>query len=427
MTITPRAKEFRIVIADDEALPAELLRRLVTRLGHRVVGMASDGAEAVALTHREKPDAVLLDLRMPRMDGFAAASAITREVPTPIVVVSALDDFKSLEQAVQAGVCAYLVKPPREDELERALEIAVARFADLQEIQKWKQDAEERAQAVVAQNRELERLVSDLRRAQVELVSAARRATVASLAQGLAHEINNALTPIIGHAQLLSSAADQKGNALVGAEVYERAEQIVAHAKRIAALTASLRQFTFTHQDETIPFSFNGIIQDALELYRERFRRMGIEVQAHFDNELAVLEGHPDQIQEVILSLLQNAIDAMPLGGSLLVTTSRAGEHVAVEIADTGRGIQAEHLALIYEPGFTTKVVEGRQSGFGWGLFTAREIVDAHGGRIKVESRAAENGAKSNHGTTVRITLPASAWASAGAESGEPIVESGED
>jgi signal transduction histidine kinase len=161
-------------------------------------------------------------------------------------------------------------------------------------------------------------------------------------------------------------------------------------------------------RDEIIPFSFNGIIRDVLDLYRERFERAGIRVNLELASELPVVDGHPDQLQEVIVNVVQNALEAMSGGGELTVSTGElaAPSRIYAEVIDTGTGISPEHLPLLFEPGFTTKVVDGRQSGFGWGLFTVRQIVGAHGGEIEITSQPARTDNNAAHGTTVKIFLP---------------------
>ncbi len=389
---------WRVVIAEDEALPAELLKRTVMRLGHTVVGSAQNGVEAIALTRELRPDVVVMDLRMPVMDGWTAMAELKRDMLTPIVVVSALDDRESLEQAVFAGASAFLTKPVREDDLERALELAIARFADLQEIRRWRADAEQRAREQEIQTQELERLVHELREAQLQLASAARRAAIASLAQGLAHEINNALTPILGNAQILAMLNERDPDAV------ERAQQITEHAQRIAGWTASFRQVTAGGSREVIPFSFNGIVRDVMGLYADRFERLGIFAVEELDQTLPVMEGHADQIQEVWMSLIQNAVEAMRNGGTLHIRTlyAEADAQLIASLSDSGTGIRAEHLPRVFEPGFTTKALEGQSVSLGWGLFTVKQIVEAHFGQIEIASPR-ESSAR---GTVVQIVLP---------------------
>ncbi len=122
----------RIVIADDEALIRMGLRTMLQEAGYRVVGEASDGKRAVELVERLRPDLVFLDVKMPEMDGLLAAARIQEVCPTPVVLLTAYSERELIRQAQQAGVLAYLVKPVKEEDLVPAIEVALARFGDLQ-------------------------------------------------------------------------------------------------------------------------------------------------------------------------------------------------------------------------------------------------------------------------------------------------------
>jgi len=390
-------RSWRILIADDEALPAELLRRMLIRLGHTVVASAQNGVAVLDLTRELLPDIVLMDLRMPVMDGWTALAQLTHELRTPVVVVSALDDHESLVQAVSAGATAFLTKPVRESELERALELAMARVADLQEIRKGRGQAEPRAQEESSRSAELNQVVQALHETQQQLIIAAQRAAVASFAQELTHEINNALTPIIANAQMIALAERDS-------ESQARAKQIIEQARRIAGWTASFRQVAADYTHEKIEFSFNGIVRDTFALFADHFQRLNIHATYILDERLPLMHGYPDQIQKVWLNLIQNAVEALRVGGTLQATSHYLPNERAVlaTLTDSGAGIAREHLPQVFAPGYTTKTMDAQPSGFGWGLFTVHEIIQAHGGTVEITSPVNEHG----HGTRVRFVLP---------------------
>jgi len=137
----PRAR--RILVAEDNTLVRRLICSLLEETGYLVAGQAVDGREAVRLTRELHPDAVLLDLEMPELDGIAAAQAISQCCPTPVVVLTAYDAPELVNQASSAGVGAYLVKPPDGDALDRSIAIAVARHSDLVELRRLNQELRE--------------------------------------------------------------------------------------------------------------------------------------------------------------------------------------------------------------------------------------------------------------------------------------------
>jgi len=132
----------RILIADDEALIRMGLRTMLEDRGHKVVGAAAEGASALQMARTEKPDVILLDIKMPGMDGLEAARKIMQERPTPIVMLTAFSQRELVNQARAACVFGYLVKPVKEDLLDATLALAVTRFKEWQKLQKEMRDLE---------------------------------------------------------------------------------------------------------------------------------------------------------------------------------------------------------------------------------------------------------------------------------------------
>ena len=120
-----------VLLAEDDYLVCDAVSAAITASGYRVCGTARDGKEAVALTVSEKPDVVLMDIQMPGMGGLEAARQIQDRCPTPVVILTAYESRELVAEATEAGVAAYLTKPPRADEIQRAVAIAVARHEDM--------------------------------------------------------------------------------------------------------------------------------------------------------------------------------------------------------------------------------------------------------------------------------------------------------
>ncbi|MDR5695000.1 MAG: response regulator [Armatimonadota bacterium] len=125
----------RVLIADDEPIIRLGLRTILEEQGYEIVGEADTGWKAIALARDMAPDLIILDIRMPQMDGLQAARAIMAERPTAILLLTAYADRELVEEAKRCGVLAYLVKPFKEADLIPAMEIAVARFRELQILQ----------------------------------------------------------------------------------------------------------------------------------------------------------------------------------------------------------------------------------------------------------------------------------------------------
>ncbi len=122
----------RVVIADDEAVIRMGLTQIVTSLGHRVVGTAANGQIALDVTQQLKPDLLLLDIKMPVIDGLTVAEKLAEEMPLPIIMLTAYSERSLIERAANASVMGYLVKPIYENKLGPTIEVALARFKTMQ-------------------------------------------------------------------------------------------------------------------------------------------------------------------------------------------------------------------------------------------------------------------------------------------------------
>lgn len=133
----------RILIADDEAVQRLDLRAMLECLGHVVVGEAGNGEVAVALARRLRPDLTILDVMMPDTNGLQAAEIINQERLGPVILLTAYSDVPLIEQASRAGVLAYLVKPYRQQEIQPAVEIAIARYREMRALEGAREDAQD--------------------------------------------------------------------------------------------------------------------------------------------------------------------------------------------------------------------------------------------------------------------------------------------
>jgi two-component system, response regulator PdtaR len=124
-------QQCKVLIADDDAVIRMDLKAMLEEIGHSVVGDADNGETACYLARSLKPDLIILDIMMPKMSGLDAASAINQERLAPVLLLTAYSEAPMIEQATQAGVLAYLVKPFRKQELQPAIEIAVSRYREL--------------------------------------------------------------------------------------------------------------------------------------------------------------------------------------------------------------------------------------------------------------------------------------------------------
>ncbi len=136
-------QKIRVLVAEDDYLVGETIKRALKQIGHDMVGKASDGVEAVEMASSLRPDVVLMDIQMPELDGLEAAERIQEHCPMPVVILTAHESQNLVEQASEVGVAAYLTKPPNPAEIERAITIAVARFKDMMELRRLNAELKE--------------------------------------------------------------------------------------------------------------------------------------------------------------------------------------------------------------------------------------------------------------------------------------------
>jgi two-component system, response regulator PdtaR len=153
VTAQPTGTARRVVIAEDEALIRLDLAEMLGEEGYDVVGQAGDGETAVALAEEHRPDLVVLDVKMPRLDGITAAQRIAEQRIAPVVILTAFSQRDLVERARDAGAMAYLVKPFNKDDLVPAIEMAVSRFSELQMLEAEVADLTERLETRKAVDR----------------------------------------------------------------------------------------------------------------------------------------------------------------------------------------------------------------------------------------------------------------------------------
>jgi AmiR/NasT family two-component response regulator len=129
-------ERIRVIIADDESVIRADLREMLSNLGYLVVGEVGDGQSAVNVARELKPDVVIMDIKMPDLDGIEAAKVLTQEKVAPVLLLTAYSQRDLIDRAKEAGVVGYLVKPFREQEIVPAIEIALERFKEFRELEK---------------------------------------------------------------------------------------------------------------------------------------------------------------------------------------------------------------------------------------------------------------------------------------------------
>jgi two-component system NtrC family sensor kinase len=228
---------------------------------------------------------------------------------------------------------------------------------------------------------------------------AEKLAAIGRLAAGVVHEINNPLATISACAEALESRVNEDAFKDSDAlnDLREYLGLIRSEAFRCKTITNGLLDFSRARATPYAPISLGDVISSAARLLSHQQRGQGIDFQIETPENLPLVSGEAGQLQQAIIALATNAVDAMPHGGIVKIATRGNGKSVLVEVSDTGVGIPGENLPKIFEPFFTTKEVG---EGTGLGLAVCYGILTEHGGSLDVQSTVGV-------GTTFTISLPA--------------------
>ena len=242
--------------------------------------------------------------------------------------------------------------------------------------------------------RGITRDITDRRKMEQQLLIAGKLASIGELAAGVAHEINNPLTAIMGYAQLLSSDEE------VSDRIKPDLEKIYSQSQRAARIVQNLLTFARSYEPAKDVIDINDLIARSLELRSYEHNVADIQVITDLQETLPGVSADDNQIQQVLLNVIINAeqsIAARGKSGTIKILTRLVEEGVRISVIDDGAGIPREILERLFDPFFTTKDVGG---GTGLGLSVCHGIVTNHGGRIYAESVV-------GHGATFVIELPA--------------------
>ena len=381
----------RVLIAEDDHLVGEMVKGYLEEAGYAVVGEAANGLEAVYLAKSLRPDVVLMDIKMPDMDGIEATQRIQSSSPTPVVVLTAYDTPDLVEQAGEAGVGAYVVKPPAKREIERAIAIAMARFEDMMDLRRLNEELQSEIDA--RKQAEEERL-----RMEKKIHQAQRIESLGVLAGGIAHNFNNILCGILGNAEL--ALMDLHPSSLESDNLTMSLTEIKECSKQAANLVSQMLAYVGRGQYVVEAIDLSKVIRELAQMLESSsLKKTSIEYDLAGD--LPTIEADAMQIRQVVMTLVTNAIEATgEQGGNVRIRTgvmeaSRAdladspvdpepepGRYVCLEVSDTGCGMGGEMLDKIFEPFFTTKF-----TGRGLGLAAVLGIMRDLKGAIKVDTK----------------------------------------
>ena len=399
-----------ILIVDDNPTNLSVLSAALKAAGYKV-RMAVDGEDALAQVTRHRPELILLDIEMPKMDGFETCRRLQANPATqaiPVIFMTALADTENKVKGLSLGAVDYITKPFEEAEVLARVKVH------------WR---------LKRLTESLEQQVGDrtlaLQQAQLQLVQQEKLSALGQLVAGVAHEINNPIGCIVGNVNAAQDYIKDLLNLIAlyrakfpqpGKEIEDELEaldleyvredlpKLIQAMKdggdRIKSISQSLRTFSRADSDIKQPFNIHEGIDSTILILRHRLKandyRPAIKVVTNY-GQLPKIACFPGQLNQVFMNILANAIDAIDESNhgrsfaeiqanpnQITIRTMVESEQVKIAIADNGKGIPEDVKPRIFDHLFTTKNVG---KGTGLGLAIARQIiVEKHGGRLEVNS-----------------------------------------
>jgi signal transduction histidine kinase len=451
--MTPSNPAPDILIAEDSPTQAQQLRYILESQGYRVTS-AANGRLALEAALVYRPQLVISDVVMPEMTGYELCSQIKNEprlAGTPVILVTTLSDPQDVIRGLECRADNFILKPydasqllhriqfvlinshmRRSEEAGMGLEIvfggqkhfitadrlqilnlllstyeaAIQRNKELsstrdtlhrtnQELQDLTHELEDR---VDVRTRELQDSNQALRQAQQALIQQERLRALGQMASGIAHDINNAISPV---ALYTESLLDHEAN--LSSRARDHLVTIQRAIDDVAQTVARMREFyrpteADVHQTDV---DINVLVQQVVNLTRARWsdmpqrRGIMIELETRLEPDVPAILGAENEIRDALTNLVFNSVDAMPEGGRIEVVTSTAGKWVQLEVRDTGVGMDEETRRRCLEPFFTTK---GKR-GTGLGLAMVYGMAQRHGAAVNVTSERGK-------GTTIQLEFP---------------------
>jgi signal transduction histidine kinase len=354
---------------------------------------------------------VLLDLTLPDSSGLASLDILMQHAPSlPVVVLTNTNDEELAVEAVRRGAQDYLLK--RQVTLEvlvRSLRYAIERKQAAVDLREANETLESRVQERTAElavaNDLLRQEIIERQKVEAQFLQAQRLESLGTLASGIAHDLNNILTPILAVAQLLPLKLPHLDN-----NTQSMLKVLETSARRGADLIKEILTFARGSEGQRVTLQANHLLLEIHKIIQPTLPK-SITIQLDLEPELWTVAGDSTQLHQVLMNLCVNARDAMPDGGTLRLSTqnlvmdetaahthvgAKAGAYTVLTVTDTGIGIPAEILYRIFDPFFTTKAIG---KGTGLGLSAVLGIIKSHGGFVEVQSQV-------NQGSQFQIHLP---------------------
>ncbi|WDN87257.1 hypothetical protein BuS5_00225 [Desulfosarcina sp. BuS5] len=367
----------RLLLVDDEE---DFRKTIAKRLKKRGFAPeeAGSGNECLALLENKAVDIVVLDVKMPGMDGIETLRHIKEKFSeTEVILLTGHAVTSDGISGIKSGAFDYLSKPIEFEHLLSKIKQAYNKIIREEEKRK---DAEFRASM------------------EQQMIATERLASLGTLSAGVAHEINNPLAIInesVGWMRLILQK-DELAEMPRKKDFEKALGKIEKGVDRARKITHQLLETVRKNNSVFTQVDLKELAREAVELLGQETKNRNIQFFYEMEESACTIWSDPYQVRQVLINLLTNAAHSMDTGGEITIILKADVDDIVLTVRDTGTGIPKENLDKIFEPFFSTK---SPGQGTGLGLFVTRSIINKLGGRIEVESRL-------GHGTSFNITLP---------------------
>lgn len=363
-----------VLTIDDDQAVRESLANFLEDFGYNVL-QAEDGEHGLEVFAAEHPDLILVDLRMPRMDGLQVLAKVQKLSPqTPVMVVSGAGDIRDVVEALRRGAWDYLVKPIQDmNILLHSVETCLERARLQRQNREYQQSLEES--------------LEKLHRTQKEMIQSAKMAALGDLVAGVAHEVNTPIGVSVTAASFLAERTRQLRD-LYGKGEMKRSDlekylalaeessgSVLSNLERAAELVQSFKKVAADQSsEEKRVFGMKNYLEQILLSLRPQFKRTPHQVSMDCPDDLT-LDSYPGAIMQIMTNLIMNSLlhgFADGRAGAISITVESAGENVALTYRDTGVGMDQEQKERIYDPFYTTTRGSG---GTGLGMNIVYNLV----------------------------------------------------
>ncbi|CAA9398957.1 hypothetical protein AVDCRST_MAG84-6026 [uncultured Microcoleus sp.] len=372
-----------ILIVDDIPANIQLLSQVLIENGYKVRKLIS-GQRALKAVELQAPDLILLDIKMPGMDGYEVCRQLKASEATcdiPIIFISALDDVFDKVKGFEAGGADYIIKPFEPVEV-------LARVSAQLKMQRLQQQLRCANVQLATQNVQLSQEIQERQQAEANL---------RMLLHAVSHDLRS---PLSGMSLLLRSRLnDAASNIVIDRRTVEVMVQSCSRQLQLIESLTATQQFDVKSASLAMkPLSLPTLVQNILIERLPILNQHRVKVKQLFAADLPLVNADAQQLWRVFGNLIDNAVKYNQSGFILTVEAKKEGEMVRCTVADNGTGISPQQCARLFEP-YTRGVGVSLRQGLGLGLYICRQIVEAHGGEIGVDSELGK-------GARFWLTLP---------------------